>query len=65
MQRSLWSANVGIAFGLKGILWFLSTEYVDRETLAVKPKAEEIRRINRMFPVVCGGVWPSRGRVER
>ena len=38
---------MGIAFGLKGILWFLCTDYVDRDTLAVLPKAEEIRRIHR------------------
>lgn len=32
-NRCLWSANTGIACGLKGILWFLGTEMMDPKTL--------------------------------
>lgn len=45
-NRSLWSANTGIACGLKGILWFLATDLMDPKTLEWKPAGADIRKVN-------------------
>lgn len=45
-NRNLYSANTGIACGLKGILWFLATDLMDPKTLAWKPAGADIRKVN-------------------
>ena len=44
-RRCLWSANIGIACGQKGILWFLAP--MDKATLQWTPEKDDIARINR------------------
>jgi hypothetical protein len=51
-RRSLWSANIGIACGQKGILWFLAP--MDRKTLQWTPEKDDIARINRSILPIAG-----------
>ena len=46
-NRSLWSANTGIACGLKGILWFLGTEMMDVKTFQWTAAGADIKRVNQ------------------
>jgi hypothetical protein len=46
-NRSLWSANTAIACGQKGILWFLATDLINKDTLAWTETGNDIARVNR------------------
>ena len=46
-RKNLWSVNTGIAFGLKGVLWFLSTPgVVDKDTLEYGVLKDDIQQIH-------------------
>lgn len=47
VNRSLWSANTGIAYGLKGILWFVaSPAFVNKDTGEIGNAAADIKKIH-------------------
>jgi hypothetical protein len=46
-NRALYSANTGMAFGLKGVLWFLGTEMMDEKTLEWKEAGKDITKVNK------------------
>ncbi len=46
VSRSLWSANIAMAFGCKAFLWFLGQDVIDEKTLTVKPGASDFAAIN-------------------
>jgi hypothetical protein len=46
-NRSLYSANTGIACGLKGILWFLGDSLMDRATLKWTEAGRDIIKVNK------------------
>lgn len=45
-RKSLWSTNTGIAFGLKGVLWFLSTDVINPKTLAEGPIKADLQKVH-------------------
>lgn len=46
-NRSLWSANTGIACGLKGILWFLADDLIDLKTHEWTENGKDILKVHR------------------
>jgi hypothetical protein len=46
VSRSLWSANIAMAFGCKTFLWFLGQDIMDKKTLTVKPGASDFAAIH-------------------
>jgi hypothetical protein len=46
VSRSLWSANIAMAFGCKTFLWFLGQDIMDKKTLTVKPGANDFAAIH-------------------
>jgi hypothetical protein len=46
-NRCLWSANTSIACGLKGALWFLGTDMMDRKTQEWTDAGRDIIRVNK------------------
>jgi hypothetical protein len=46
-NRCLYSANTSIACGLKGVLWFLGTALLDRETLKWTATGQDIVKVNK------------------
>ena len=46
-NRNLYSANTGIACGLKGILWFLGTEMTDGKTQEWTEAGRDIIKVNK------------------
>ena len=46
-NRNLWSANTGIACGLKGIMWFLADDMMDRKTLEWTETGKDIIKVNK------------------
>ncbi len=45
-NRSLWSANTAIACGQKGILWFLATDMMKKDTLEWTELGKDITKVN-------------------
>jgi len=45
-NRNLWSANTGIACGLKGILWFLATDMMNGKSLTWTAHGQDIIKVN-------------------
>jgi hypothetical protein len=45
-NRCLYSANTGVACGLKGVLWFLGTDLMDPKTLAWTAAGRDIAKVN-------------------
>ncbi|MBI3821899.1 MAG: hypothetical protein HY289_04370 [Planctomycetes bacterium] len=48
-NRSLYSANTGIACGLRGILWFLADDMIDRKTHEWTEIGRDIIRVQRQI----------------
>jgi hypothetical protein len=46
-NRSLYSANTSIAFGSKGILWFLATDLMDAKKLTWTQLGQDIIKVNK------------------
>ncbi len=46
-NRGLYSANTGLACGLRGILWFLATDLMDAKTLQWTERGRDIIKVNR------------------
>jgi hypothetical protein len=46
-NRCLWSANTGIAFGMKGILWFLGTDLMDAKTQEWTEAGKDILKVQK------------------
>jgi hypothetical protein len=47
VTRSLYTANTSIACGLKGLLWFLATGLMDKDTLQWTPAGQAIAQVHR------------------
>ena len=45
-NRSLWSVNQGIAFGMKGVLWFIGLRQMDKGTGEWTEIGRDINRVN-------------------
>jgi hypothetical protein len=45
-NRSLWSVNQGIAFGMKGVLWFIGLRQMDKATGEWTEIGRDINRVN-------------------
>lgn len=62
-NRVLWSANTSIAFGQKGIMWFLAADMMDRNTLAWTETGKDVAKANReiepLEKVLCEIGMPS------
>jgi len=51
-NRSLWSANQGIAFGMKGVLWFIGMRQMDKATGEWTEIGRDINKVNaRIMPL--------------
>jgi hypothetical protein len=48
-NRNLWSANTGLACGLKGILWFLGTDLMNPNTLEWSDAGQDIRKVHEQI----------------
>lgn len=46
-NRGLWSANTGIACGLKGILWFLADDLIDMKTHEWTENGKDILKVHK------------------
>jgi hypothetical protein len=46
-RRNLYSANTSLAFGLKGVLWFLGTDIMDARTLRWTARGQDIIKVNK------------------
>lgn len=51
-NRSLWSVNQGIAFGMKGVLWFIGMRQMDKVTGEWTEIGRDINKVNaRIMPL--------------
>lgn len=48
-NRNLWSANTGIACGLKGILWFLATDLMNAKSLEWTAAGKDIIKVHEQI----------------
>lgn len=62
-RRCLWSANTGIACGLKGAMWFLGTNMMDEKTHEWKPAGLDIARVNKAIVPVGQELMAMKGPV--
>lgn len=46
-NRNLYSANTGIAFGMKGVMWFLATDLMNRDKLEWTEAGRDIIKVNK------------------
>ncbi len=46
-NRCLWSANTSIACGLKGVLWFLATDLMDKDKLEWTERGQDIIKVHK------------------
>jgi opacity protein-like surface antigen len=53
-HRSLWSANTTIACGFKGIMWFLGSGFMDKNSLEWKPGKMHVLKVHKEIVPVLG-----------
>lgn len=53
-NRSLWSLNQGVAFGMKGVLWFIGLRQMNKATGEWTEAGRDINRVNAQIMPLKG-----------